>query len=284
MIDSLREVMVEHRPHDVDVVAHEQLHEDPHPAADSDTRDQRADPGPGPRAAAAGASVAGMPIRPLRRRRDERLPVLPRQPVSREFGFERGRPVDRWYIERFLQEHSADIRGRVLEVAEDSYTRLYGDGQVTQSDVLHAAADDPDATIAGDLVSGAGIPEAAFDCFICTQTLQFIPDAPAAVAGMRRLLAPGGVLLATVPGISQISRVDDAAWGDWWRFTQRGTQRLFAQAFGEANVDVRRHGNVQSAAAFLYGLAAEDLETQDLARDDPAFHLLITVRAVRQND
>ena len=220
---------------------------------------------------------------PLRRRaRDPRLPVLPSEPVSREFGFERGRPIDRWYIERFLREHAADVRGRVLEVAESTYTRWYGGGEVTRSDVLYAAEGDPDATIVGDLVSGDGIPEGAFDCFICTQTLQFIGDVVAAVAGTRRALAPGGVLLATLPGMSQVSRVDDAAWGDWWRFTARGAERLFAEVYGADNVEVRRHGNVQSAAAFLYGLAAEDLATADLERDDPDYHLLITVRAVRR--
>ena len=224
-----------------------------------------------------------MPLRRPWRTRDPRLPVLPREPVSREFGFERGRPVDRWYIERFLAEHTADVRGRVLEVAEDSYTTRFGGDAVSSSDVLFAAAGNPGATIVGDLTTGAGIQAGAFDCFICTQTLQFIPDAAAAVAGMQRLLAPGGVLLATMPGMSQISRVDDAAWGDWWRFTARGVERLAAAAFGAENIEVRAHGNVMSAAAFLYGLAAEDLAESDLAREDPDYHLLVTLRAVRRN-
>jgi SAM-dependent methyltransferase len=136
------------------------------------------------------------------------LPVLPAEPVSRVFGFDRGKPVDRWYIERFLAEHAADVRGRVLEVAESTYTGWYGGGDVTRSDVLYASAENPDATVVGDLTTGDGIAEAAFDCFICTQTLQVIYDVRAAVAGTRRLLAPGGVLLASLPGISQISRED----------------------------------------------------------------------------
>jgi methyltransferase family protein len=207
--------------------------------------------------------------------------VLPDEPVSRTFGFERGKPVDRWYIERFLAEHSADVRGRVLEVAESTYTGWYGGDDVTTSDVLYAAEGQPDATVVGDLTTGAGIPEAAYDCFICTQTLQVIYDVRAAVAGTRRLLAPGGVLLATLPGISQISREDNRDWGDWWRFTARSAQRLFADVYGEEHVDVRQHGNVRTAAAFLYGLAVEDLDPGELAVVDPDFHLLMTVRAQR---
>jgi SAM-dependent methyltransferase len=209
------------------------------------------------------------------------LPVLPDEPVSRTFGFERGKPVDRWYIERFLAEHAGDVRGRVLEVAERTYTQWYGGDDVTTSDVLYAAEGHPEATVVGDLTTGAGIPEAAYDCFICTQTLQVIYDIRAAVAGTRRLLAPGGVLLATLPGISQISREDNRDWGDWWRFTARSAQRLFADVYGEEYVQVRQHGNVHTAAAFLYGLAAEDLDLSALEHIDPDFHLVMTVRAVR---
>jgi SAM-dependent methyltransferase len=209
------------------------------------------------------------------------LPVLPAEPVSREFGFDRGKPVDRWYIERFLAEHAADVRGRVLEVAESTYTGWYGGDDVTRSDVLYASAENPDATVVGDLTTGEGIEEAAFDCFICTQTLQFIYDVRAAVAGTRRLLTPGGVLLASLPGISQISREDMRDWGDWWRFTAKSAERLFGEVYGEEHVEVRQHGNVQAAAAFLYGLAAEDVDPGALETVDPDFHLLMTVRAVR---
>jgi SAM-dependent methyltransferase len=221
----------------------------------------------------------------LRRRRTaakDVLPHLPPRPVSRQFGFDRGKPIDRWYIERFLADHAADVRGRVLEVAESTYTTWYGGDDVTASDVLFAAEGNPDATIVGDLSTGAGIPEDAFDCFICTQTLSVIYDVRAAVAGSRRLLAPGGVLLGSVPGISQISREDMRDWGEWWRFTERSAQRLFADVYGAANVEVQQHGNVQTAAAFLYGMAVEELEPAALQPADPDFHLLMTVRAVRE--
>jgi hypothetical protein len=215
----------------------------------------------------------------VRRRRPSGLPFAGLEPVSRTFGFDRGRPIDRWYIERFLDAHRADVRGRVLEVAEPSYTQRYGDGAVTGSDVLHASAGNPQATIVGDLTTGAGIEPGAYDCLIATQTLPFIYDLAAAVGGMRDALARGGVLLATVPGISQISREDKRDWGDWWRFTSQGTERLFAAAFD--HVEVHAHGNVLSACAFLYGYAAEDLSDAQLAHHDPEYELLTTIRAVR---
>jgi SAM-dependent methyltransferase len=208
------------------------------------------------------------------RKRGHGLPGL--EPVSRRFGFERGKPVDRWYIERFLNAHRADVRGAVLEVAESTYTQWYGEGEVTKSDVLHREGND-DSTLVGDLTTGEGLPQHAYDCFICTQTLPFIYDVHAAVRGMANVLKPGGVLLATVPGMSQVSRDDKRDWGDWWRFTSQGTQRLFEEAF--EHVETEAHGNVLSAAAFLYAYAAEELAEAELEHRDPDYELLITVRA-----
>jgi SAM-dependent methyltransferase len=171
------------------------------------------------------------------------------------------------------------VQGAVLEVAESTYTQWYGDGEVSESDVLHHTGNEA-STVIGDLTTGAGLREAAYDCFICTQTLPFIYDVHAAVRGIARLLKPGGVVLATVPGMSQVSREDKRDWGDWWRFTSQGTRRLFGEAFSE--VEVAAQGNVLSAAAFLYGYAAGDLTDRELAYRDPEYELLITVRATSQ--
>jgi len=211
-----------------------------------------------------------------------RLGLTQRTPVSRTFGFDRGKPVDRWYIERFLSEHTADVHGRVLEVAEDTYTTWYGGERVTHSDVLYAAPGNPAATIVGDLTTGEGIPAGAYDCIILTQTLPFIYDVAAAVRGTRTALADGGVILATVPGISQISREDRRDWGDYWRFTIDSARRLFTDVYRESNVEVRAHGNVLVASAFLYGFSAEELSASDLAFDDADYEMLITIRATRR--
>jgi SAM-dependent methyltransferase len=222
----------------------------------------------------------------LRRARDrspaELLGELGLEPASRNFGFERGKPVDRWYIERFLRSHSDDVRGRVLELYENTYTEWFGGDDVTASEVLHHGDDNPAATLIGDLRTGEGIPEAAFDCFIFTQTLHLIPEPEAALRGTWRALAPGGVLLATLPGISRVCTDDRPVWGDWWRFTVDGARKLFGDVYGAENVSVDAVGNVLSSCAFLYGLAAEELDESLLAHRDTDYELLVTVRAVRR--
>ena len=61
------------------------------------------------------------------------------RPLSDWWGFDRGTPVDRYYIEKFLDEHRDLIRGRVLEVKDNGYTARYGKG-VTRSDVIDVDA------------------------------------------------------------------------------------------------------------------------------------------------
>jgi SAM-dependent methyltransferase len=203
------------------------------------------------------------------------------EPLDRDFGKGRGKPIDRWYIHEFLWERREDVRGRVLEVADSGYTDYLGEGRVTKCDVLHAKPGNPWATLVGDLATGDGIPEAAFDCIVLTQTLHVIYDVAAAVEVVHRALRPGGVVLATVPGISQISTGDRREWGDYWRVTEDAARRLFAGVFGEDNVDTVAYGNVLVSAAFLYGFALEDLDEDELSHRDDDYDFLVGVRATR---
>ena len=202
-------------------------------------------------------------------------------PVSRFFGFDRGLPIDRHYIEGFLDAHREDIRGRVLEVADAAYTKRFGGERVQQSDVLHARAGNPSATLVGDLCTGQGIPEDAFDCIILTQVLPFVWDPAAAIATARRALRPGGVLLVTAPGISQISRHDADRWGDYWRFTSQSLRRLFEQQFPADDIELVAYGNVLAATAFLHGLAVHELRRAELDERHPDYEVIIGVRARR---
>lgn len=204
------------------------------------------------------------------------------EPLSREWGLDRGGPVDRHYIEQFLRSNRDLIHGRVLEIGEDLYTRMFGGPRVDQADILvYDQSENPSATFVGDLTAAPQVPSDAFDCVIVTQTLQLIYDVPAAIATIHRVLKPGGVALITAPGISQINRRDSETWGDYWcwNFTALSLRRRFSEHFGEANVEVRTHGNVLAAAAFLYGLGRGELTTRELDHLDPDYEVIITVRA-----
>ncbi|MDH4031207.1 MAG: class I SAM-dependent methyltransferase [Chromatiales bacterium] len=203
------------------------------------------------------------------------------EPVSRDWGFDRGTPVDRLYIERFLGAHADDIQGRVLEVADNTYTKQFGGHRVDRSDVLHPVPGNPRATLVADLGTGEGVRDDLFDCIICTQTLQLIYRVETAIDSLSRLLKPSGVLLLTVPGISQICREDMEETGDYWRFTTASLERLLRPAFGDA-IEIHTVGNVYSTTAFIQGLAAEELDVEALDHVDKQFQMLLTARAVKR--
>ncbi len=201
-------------------------------------------------------------------------------PFSRVFGQDRGRCIDRHYIEAFLYRHRADIKGHTLEIGDDTYTVRFGGAKVTRGEVLHVSGG-VGQTLVADLTRADHLPSDLFDCIIFTQTLQFIYDTRAAVGTLHRILRPGGVVLATVPGISQISRFDMDHWGEYWRFTRLSMSQRFAEFFPPDQVEVRADGNVLSSISFLLGLAAEELSSAELSHVDPAYELLISVRAVK---
>jgi SAM-dependent methyltransferase len=202
-------------------------------------------------------------------------------PISPFWGMERGKPIDRYYIEWFLDKFQEDVGGRVLEIGDNIYTRQFGGERVKESVVLHVAEQKEHVTLIGSLTDAATIPADSFDCFICTQTLQTIFDVQSAINNIFRGLKPGGVALVTVPGISKISRYDMDRWGYYWSFTSKSAQRLFEVKFPSANIQVEAHGNVLAAIAFLHGLAVEELKQKELDYLDPDYELLITIRAVK---
>ena len=201
-------------------------------------------------------------------------------PLSDRWGLDRGWPVDRYYIERFLDRHRTDIRGHVLEIQDTLYTGRLGES-LERADVLDIDPDNPRATIVADLAAADAIASDSFDCFVLTQTLQLIYDVHAAVRHAHRILRPGGVLLASLPSVSRVVPRHEAPF-DYWRFTPDVCQRLFGDVFGHEQVSVEAHGNVLVAIASLAGMAQEELRPGELDAVDVEFPVVVTVRAVKR--
>jgi SAM-dependent methyltransferase len=200
------------------------------------------------------------------------------EPVSRVFGTDRGTTIRRYYIEDFLNCHRADLHGRIMEVGDDRYARRFGAADAVV-DVLDPDPASSGATLHADLTSGAGLPQEAFDAVILTQVLHVLPDMGAALARVHATLKPGGVLLATLPGITQVSRYDMDRWGDYWRVTDRAARLLIDRYFPHDQAEVAAYGNHLAAIAALTGLAAEELKADELDAIDADFQVLIGVRA-----
>ena len=84
----------------------------------------------------------------------------------------------------------------------------------------------------------------------------------------------------TVPALGR----DEARKGfhhDRWRVTKTGLEWLLGELAG-ARADIATYGNVLSCVAFLYGLAAEELRTEELQVVDREFPLLIGARVLKE--
>ncbi len=201
-------------------------------------------------------------------------------PFSTQFGYDRGGPVDRYYIENFLKKEAEQIKGRCLEIGDNEYSLLFGGSKLTQSDILHIDETNTKATFIGDLSNAPQLPDNAFDCIVLTQTLHLIYDFKAALATCYRILKPGGALLLTSPGITPIDH------GEWkktwyWSFTDKALIKLTAEVFPGSIVEVETFGNVYVASAFLYGMGLTEIPVEKLDYSDPHFQVIITVKAIK---
>jgi hypothetical protein len=209
------------------------------------------------------------------------MPTSPLNPLSRNFGCDRGgKSVARYYIDSFVAIHDRDVRGAVLEIGDNTYTARHGVGRVTRSDVLHVS-DGSGANIVGDLTDATTLSSRRYDCIVMTQTLQVIYRCETALINAAAMLAPGGVLIATMSGISQISRYDMDRWGEFWRFTPLSARRLFESAFAPGDISVASYGNVRSASALLYVQASSELNEKELDFRDEDYPVTIGARALR---
>ena len=201
-------------------------------------------------------------------------------PFSKAFGYDRGGPIDRYYIENFLKKEAESITGRVLEIGDNSYTLLYGGKKVSTSDILHVDEKNTVATLIGDISNAPHIPDNIFDCIIFTQTLHLIYDFKEALKTCHRILKPGGSLLLTVPYITSI---DHGEWNStwYWAFTDRAFKPLMAETFPGGQTTVESFGNVFTASAFLYGMGLPEILKEKLDYHDPHFQVIIPVKTIK---
>lgn len=199
---------------------------------------------------------------------------LPVEPLSRSFGRERGTPIDRYYIEKFLSENKKYIRGTVGEIAERTYTEKYGD-DVNKSLIFHVNGRGDSVKL--NLETGEGVKDETVDCLICTQTIQMIYGIDTVFRNIYRLLKKNGTALITAHGIGQLSLGDYDNWGEYWRFTIKSMIRL-SQSAGFNDIEILSYGNVKTCICFLYGMCQEDLTAKDFEYNDRQYPLIVAAR------
>jgi hypothetical protein len=193
-------------------------------------------------------------------------------PFSAQFGFDRGTPVDRYYLHRFLDSHRARITGDVLEIQVPDSARRYGArlGDVHTVDLNPAHR----PTYTCDLAASDGvIPSDRYDCFLLPNTLCVLRDVEGCLRQALRVVKPGGVILASTAGFVPLT--PDAP--DYWHLSAAGWQEIAARALAGALFRVESHGNCLAAVAAMLGLAHEELRPAELDASDPRYPVLVTL-------
>lgn len=203
------------------------------------------------------------------------LPTL--FPLSDCYGYDRGTPAGRPYIEEFLTASQAAVRGDGAEVKDSVYLARFGAHKLSSITIIDVEPDNAAATLRADLAAPGSLPAAAFDVIILTQVLQLLTDPPAALANCARALRPGGTLLFTVPCLGRIS--PSGAGSDRWRWTPAGLSALLADWPGPA--EITGHGNAATCVAAILGAAREDLPDGADLTDDPRFPLVACAAATK---
>ena len=198
-------------------------------------------------------------------------------PISDKFGFDRGTPIDRYYIESFMEEHKNKVVGRCLEIHDDAYTKRFGEQKVTKADVADIDTDNKLANIYVDLATADTIPDNTYDTLIITHTIGLIPEHEKAVKHLYRILKPGGTLLLTVSAMGPFITNGNG----FWRYTIKSVPYLLEKCFKKENISVKSYGNVLSGQAAWVAMAAEEFTKEELDTVDERYPLVIAAIATK---
>jgi SAM-dependent methyltransferase len=193
-------------------------------------------------------------------------------PLSNKYGFDRGKPIDRYFIEKFLDQNKMLIKGRCLEIHDDEYTMRFGQDRVTKKDILDIDTNNKLANIYGDLRNLNNIPDNIYDTLIITQTIGMIDDVLSAVKECHRILKPGGTMLLTAASFSPSLPGEG---GGYWRFTINSFNYLLGKFFKPENVKVESFGSALAGQAFWVGMSQEEMSQDELDYNDLQYPIII---------
>jgi hypothetical protein len=194
------------------------------------------------------------------------------KPFSTSFGSDRGTPVDRYYLHKFLEQNRAYITGDVLEIQMPGYTYQYGHNiRRAHSIDIHPQVQ---PTFVCDLAHSESIlPSESYDCFLLPNTLCVLYDIEGCLRHALRVIKPGGVILASTASFVPLA----PDYPDYWRLTAAGWMEIAQRVWPNCDVLVESYGNCLAAVAAMLGLALEELTPAELDVFDPHYPVLITI-------
>jgi SAM-dependent methyltransferase len=192
-------------------------------------------------------------------------------PYSRRFGKERGTPVGRYYVEKFLRENADSISGCCLEFGEDRYKSYFP--KITEHKIVDII-ERPGVDYVCDIHEPKGMPINYFNAIICTQVFEHLAYPEKAAKSLYELMAPGGILLLTAPFIAPVHYVPT----DYRRFTPECLEMIIGES-GFIVETASFGGNSLVCTGSLLGMVQEDFTINELEKVDPVYPYNVLIRA-----
>lgn len=201
-------------------------------------------------------------------------------PIGRLFNLDRGTPIHNYYCQQFLSNIADEVRGDVLHVGEPHERGRAG---ATVAEFLSRLGAVRPKTMTLEEMRDRNLEANLFDCILISDCLEYAPNLDVSLAMVKRLLRPGGVIVAILPGLQNGHRQGGIA-NLHWHFTTHSAANLFERYFGRGNLQVSGFGNILTAVAALHGLTAEELNSVELEKHDPAYEVSIFVKATNDSE
>ncbi|ODH01613.1 methyltransferase [Nostoc sp. KVJ20] len=185
-------------------------------------------------------------------------------PICQAFGLTRGKPVDRYYLSKFIEEIQTQIGGNILEIGGTPKDKdFYKINPGASYQILNLEAG-PGVDIVGDAHDVSVIKPESLDSVIIFNVLEHCYAPWVVVENIYTWLKPGGKCFAMVPSAIRVH----ATPVDYWRPLPDAFAWMFRN-FSQQKLYV--YGNPTTVIASYHGIAVEELTSEELDAYHPDY-------------
>ena len=195
-----------------------------------------------------------------------------RFPVDANYGFGRGTPIDRFYLDIFLRKIKKNVCGKILEIGADQKRldlKKYKPG--ARFDSLDIEGKSKPTFTANAEVQSILKPR-SYDSILAFNVLGHCRNPFSVTKNMHTWLRPGGIAFCAVSSSQRVGRCPE----DCWKIQPDGLRALFSNF---RKIQIISYGNLTTTIGALQGLAAEELSKEELLDHHPDYPVLSCVIA-----
>lgn len=208
-------------------------------------------------------------------------------PLTRNFGFYRGTPIDRYFINKwiydFLDEIDSGNKLKGIEIGGFDYlkynSKKYLANELVPKRELKKSKDSLCINLNEPINKDFKLKE-KYDFVICTQVLHVLENDINGLRIIYKLLKKGGLIIGSTAGtINPISIYDYKRWGCYRGYSDQGLKSILEKTGFECQIET--FGNFALAYEILNGAVVEDIDQSLFKENDEIFQILHLFKAYK---